>query len=616
MTFYIRLLCIILFTAIYSTALSQSKYRTLVKAAMDSNAINKPAAAINLLLKAKTLKGIDSNYSERINMHLGSNYEALNKVDSSIYYYGEAVKFCELTKDYPGLAFLYSRLGNIELSFTGRFKSAITYFKKQLVAGKILKDSVNIFDCLNNLGLSYKSANQYKEALVYFNKVTTDPSIHNHSRNTALLFTADTYSMLKRYSLALKYYDQALKYLAITSDSAAMYAAYANKGDCLMQQNRFVESISSLKKAQDYISPAINNNHKAVLYHNFAYVYSKQKDFNKAFYFKNLENITKDSINTESIGDAIAEMSAKYELRKKQDSLYINRQELVLADAKTKENYRNFIILLIISITGVIIFIGIYRIRQLSFKNSLQQKQSEQNALNLTHKYQLSESELKAIRSQMNPHFIFNVLNSIEAFIMENDKRTASRLIQKFATLSRLVLENSTKRLVPADKEWKSLMLYTELEAMRYDNSFTYEFIVDDDIPLNKLLLPPMLIQPLIENAILHGLIVDQQPGAHLTVQMQRSDGMICITVTDNGVGIQTGKSRIVRNTVKEKSLGLASIRERIEILNNHESGYTATFSIRPKSDGRGTIAVICLSMLEDANEELTNASRFNSSFH
>ena len=601
MILHIRTILIITLITIQFLGFSQSKYRVLVKAATDSSALGKASAAINLLLQAKALKGKDSNYSEKVNMHLGSNYEALNKIDSSIFFYGEAVKYCENKKDYPALSFLYSRLGNIELSFTKRFGSAISYFKKQLASDKILRDSTNVFDCLNNLGLAYKGASQYSIALEYFNKVTTNQSVHNHSKNTALLFTADTYSMLKRYSLALGYYDKALDALAMTRDSSALYAAYANKGDCLMQQNKFAESIASLKKAQEFINPYITNNHKAVLYHNFAYAYSQQKDYAKAFYFKNLENITKDSTNTESIGKAIAEMSAKYELRKKQDSLFINKQELILADAKTKENQRNFIILSIVSIAGVIVFIGIYRIRQLRFRNSLQQKQAEQNALKLTHKYQLSESELKAIRAQMNPHFIFNVLNSIEAYIMENDKRTASRLIQKFATLSRLVLENSTKRLVPADREWKSLMLYTELEAMRYNNAFSYNFMVDDDIQLNRLLLPPMLVQPLIENAILHGLIVGQQPGAHLKVDIMKSDKTICITVADNGVGIGNSKITMAKNGVKEKSLGLASIKERIEILNNQEGGYTATFEIGSNKDGHGTIALICLSYYEEA---------------
>lgn len=216
-------------------------------------------------------------------------------------------------------------------------------------------------------------------------------------------------------------------------------------------------------------------------------------------------------------------------------------------------------------------------------------------------KQRLSESELKAIRSQMNPHFIFNVLNSIEAYVMDNEKRKASRLIQKFAALSRLILENSTKSLVSADKEWKALMLYTELEAMRYDGAFTYTFMVADDIQLNTLQLPPMLIQPLIENAILHGLIIDPKADAHLGVTIKKSEDKICITVEDNGVGIGNSANKTAMAGVKEMSMGLTSIRERVEMINKKQSGGQASFTIRPGANRRGTVATICLPFLTGA---------------
>ncbi len=458
-----RLFLIIGLLFVHFPGFSQNSFKSLTKAAEDSARNQNYNAAINLLLKAKTLKGKDTAYSERINMYLGSNYEALDKIDSSIYYYGEAVKYSDSKKDYSSLVFLYNRLGSIELIFTKRYTSAIAYFKKQLNYTKLTKDSTYLFDCLSNLGSAYNCLNKYDTALSYFNIVAVNNSKYNSSKNIALLLTADTYSLLKKYPVALNYYDKAIKGLTIANDSTDLFTAFANKGDCLMQQNRFEESIISLKKAQQFISPYIANTNKAALYHNFAYVYGKQKAFDKAFYFKNLENITKDSVNTESIGKAVAEMSAKYDLRQKQDSLFINRQKLILADAKTKENERNFIILLVALVAVTIFFISIYRIRQLRFKNSLQQQEAVQNELKLLHQYQLSESELKAIRSQMNPHFMFNVLNSIESYIMDSDRKTASRLIQKFASLTRLILENSTKSLVTADREWKALMLYMRL---------------------------------------------------------------------------------------------------------------------------------------------------------
>lgn len=211
-------------------------------------------------------------------------------------------------------------------------------------------------------------------------------------------------------------------------------------------------------------------------------------------------------------------------------------------------------------------------------------------------KQRLSESELKAMRAQMNPHFIFNVLNSIEAYIMDNEKVTASRLIQKFASLSRLILENSTKSLVTADREWKVLMLYTELEAMRYSNSFSYDFIVDEQLQLKTLLLPPMLIQPIIENAILHGLIFENKSGAHLEVKLQVTTTTICITVSDNGIGFEnTSKMPKKTGWVKEKSMGIASIKERIEMINLQYRTSIAKFSIKSGENNSGTVAIIYL---------------------
>lgn len=596
-----RLLLIIGLLFIHFYGFSQNNFKSLTKAAADSAQNQKYDAAIKLLLRAKALKGKDTAYSERINMYLGSNYEALNKIDSGIYYYGEAVKYSESKKDDAALSFLYNRLGSIELIFTGRYTSAIGYFKKQLGYTKLIKDSTSLFDCLNNLGIAYKGLTKYDTALSYFNRVAASNSKHNSSKNTALLLTADTYSLLKKYPAALSYYDKAIKGLTIANDSTTLFTAYANKGDCLMQQGKYDESITSLQRAQQFITPYIANANKAALYHNFAYVYNRQKAFDKAFYFKNLENITKDSINTESIGKAVAEMSAKYELRQKQDSLYINKQKLTLADAKTKENERNLIILLVVLVAITVFFISIYRIRQLRFKNSLQKQEAAQNELKLLHQYQLSESELKAIRSQMNPHFMFNVLNSIESYIMDSDRKTASRLIQKFASLTRLILENSTRSLVTADKEWKALMLYTELEATRYNNSFTYEFIAADDLELKTLVLPPMLIQPLIENAILHGLIAESRIGAHLAVQLEKIASGICITVSDNGLGMEkSAKMPKKLAGVKEKSIGIASIKERIEMINLQNKTTTAKFSITTGENGVGTVATVCLPLLSE----------------
>ncbi|TCD11089.1 hypothetical protein EZ449_06240 [Pedobacter frigidisoli] len=212
-------------------------------------------------------------------------------------------------------------------------------------------------------------------------------------------------------------------------------------------------------------------------------------------------------------------------------------------------------------------------------------------------KQKLVESELTAIRAQMNPHFIFNVLNSIESFIVDNDAKQASLMVQKFASLCRLVLENSTQSLVPADREWKAIKLYTELEAVRFSNQFAFSFRYDEHIDMSRLSVPPMLFQPLIENAIHHGLRNYPEADGLVTVTLTQNDDVVRFTVTDNGIGLDKAKRQKVNNLLKQKSLAIKGIEERIEAINALTTAASASFEIKEViEDGKsGTIAVLIL---------------------
>jgi len=313
-----------------------------------------------------------------------------------------------------------------------------------------------------------------------------------------------------------------------------------------------------------------------------------KKNYKLALYNLKKHIKLQDSIYSQEIKNKIASLDSEREIAIRDKELQLNKLEF--------KQLWLYGILVVVVLSSVLLFLyNRYRIRQLQLKSALKQQQTEQLNRELSYQNQLSESELKAIRSQMNPHFIFNVLNSIESYIMDNNKRTASRLIQKFAALSRLILENSTRSLVTADREWKALKLYTELEAMRYNNSFSYSFKLDESIDLKALMLPPMLIQPLIENAILHGLIVDNQPDAHLEVSIKKIETGICVMVKDNGKGFYPQSNPQDKMGIKEKSIGIQSIRERIEMINLQNQNGTANFLIHPGEAGKGTVAMLCL---------------------
>jgi sugar lactone lactonase YvrE len=212
-------------------------------------------------------------------------------------------------------------------------------------------------------------------------------------------------------------------------------------------------------------------------------------------------------------------------------------------------------------------------------------------------KQQLAESELKAIRAQMNPHFIYNVLNSIESYILEKDAQSASALVQKFANLSRLILENSTQSLVPVSREWRALELYTDLEAMRFENIFRYEFINRSSIDLNKLMVPPMLVQPLIENAIHHGLRNSLNRDSLVSIELTTTDNHVIFKVSDNGVGLSATINKKGGHLFKQQSLGLKTIEERVVAINALSRSNSASFSIREivAENKSGTEAILTL---------------------
>lgn len=200
---------------------------------------------------------------------------------------------------------------------------------------------------------------------------------------------------------------------------------------------------------------------------------------------------------------------------------------------------------------------------------------------------------LKSLRSQMNPHFIFNALNSVNHFIAQQDERTANRFLSEFSQLMRLVLENSQEDFITLQKEQEILALYMKLEHYRFRDKFEYEIDIDESINAESISVPPMLIQPYLENAVWHGLRYRDTVG-FLKMSMRQEDSRLIVTVTDNGIGRKKSAELKTENQKKHKSTGLRNIRERLAILNNvYRTHYEVIVSDGPGGDG--TIVEIIL---------------------
>ena len=175
---------------------------------------------------------------------------------------------------------------------------------------------------------------------------------------------------------------------------------------------------------------------------------------------------------------------------------------------------------------------------------------------------------LKSLRTQMNPHFIFNALNSVNSFIAQNDERTANRYLTDFSTLMRSVLVNSEEDFISLTKELELLNLYLKLEHSRFKDKFDYELNVDDRIEQDLFQIPPMLLQPYIENAVWHGLRYKKEKGFLKVALVKKDDETIIIEITDNGIGRTKSAELKTEHQKKQQSKGLNNIKQRIKILN------------------------------------------------
>lgn len=180
---------------------------------------------------------------------------------------------------------------------------------------------------------------------------------------------------------------------------------------------------------------------------------------------------------------------------------------------------------------------------------------------------ELFDIQQKALQLQMNPHFIFNSLNAIQSFVISSNTDKAIHYLSKFSQLMRRILANSRESSIPLRDELIALKHYMDIERLRFDNKFNYEVIIDRKIDEEFMEIPPMIIQPFVENAILHGLIHSPRPG-HIKVTLTLEHHYIFCTIEDNGVGREKAQEIKDASGLKRKSRGMLITKERLEILN------------------------------------------------
>ena len=209
-----------------------------------------------------------------------------------------------------------------------------------------------------------------------------------------------------------------------------------------------------------------------------------------------------------------------------------------------------------------------------------------QEKINAVHEKELLELEAKALRAQMNPHFIFNCLNSIKSLIQQHEEERSVTYLTTFSKLIRTLFNNADKKEISLYDEIETCRYYLQLEAMRFDMKFSYSINVDENIDLKSIQVPALIIQPFIENAIWHG-IVPRNSGGNVLLSVSRKDGIVEIAIDDNGIGREASHQNKSMSSLQHQSKGVNLTQSRLE-LNNLLQQRKAKLEIIDKKDLSG----------------------------
>jgi tetratricopeptide (TPR) repeat protein len=481
--------------------LSTSRYKEALSAAVRMNDSNRMAAAY---------------------LNIGDNYKELGNLEAGMQQFIKALSIKEKLADSSHLSFYYIKAAEIAKASKNpekwKFYIQKAYRVRNLDHCATAMEKAIIYD---NLGGIAEMENKNKTALRYFDTLmlTSKKIGYTNGIKAALNSRAEIYKNLGQPQKALALLREADRYATenpyyrIRSRNARA-GLYLETGDYRQALRLLKQNIAS-PKLSNYADEKINT---------FKLLYKvnvKLKNYKEAFRWNDSLRNFEDYVHNKAVRLHIAELETKYETEKSHHTISILKAKNEIYTQQIR-----FAVLFIVALIVAIVF-GIFMARMNKLKAEFRENLLQQ----------------KLLRSQMNPHFIFNALASIQQMIQNGQAKEASFYLGKFASIARLVLEYSNEESIPLDKELEVLQSYIELEKLRTGGTFDYQITVPDDLETEFIRIPPMLIQPFVENAIKHGL-KEKESGGLLQLTFEDLGDVLKVVVEDNGLGISKSKEQ------------------------------------------------------------------------
>ena len=498
--------------------------------------------AITISRDLDWLKGQALALRQKGNLHyvMADNLRALDA-------FQKALVLSQNIKDKSLEASLLSNIGNIHADLK-EYEKALEKYQSFLSTALELKQKSNQVKGLTNIAIIYNDIGRHEEGINYLKRALTLAEEEDNEFFVAAITNnlGLAYKGLEEYDKSLDYYDEA-RLLAKKIQNKYIEASALNslgKVNVLLCNYDIarLRGIEALKLSQEIDAVEWQADSWKVL----STVYENQgKPEDALEAYKNHIQF-RDSVLGEEKKSELTRKEMLFELEKQEavSKAEIQRQRLV------KNGYLAAGILLVL---GAIIAYFLYKKR----RDTLEKKKVAD------FKTKVAETELKALRSQMNPHFIFNSLNSIRDFISKNNRVKANEYLQKFAKLTRSILESSEKKWISLEDDLELMELYIQLESLRLQNKLTYGIEIDPEIDKTNTLVPPLILQPFIENSIWHGIAAKEGSG-HINIEIKKEGDIIVCVVDDDGVG----RTKSINSRNENRSMGVKITSNRLEIIN------------------------------------------------
>ncbi len=458
----------------------------------------------------------------------------------------------------------YNNLANIYADMKD-FDKALNDYTNCLNISIQRKDTINQIRAYNNIGNVYSETNKVDKSLGYFDKALALAKELDNTFFVAAIINNKglAYKRKRDYQNSLMYYSEALK-LSDKIDNKYIKASALNSlGKVSVLQNKYIQAQNYAKKALDVSKKIDAVEWQADSWLVLNQVYENDKDYAKSLsaYKKHIQ-----------LRDSVTSEEKKAELTKKDMQYELDKQDTISKTEINRQSYIKNTAIGIGSFVLVFFIIGYFLYKR--------KRDAEQQRKAAEFKTKMAETELIALRSQMNPHFIFNSLNSISNYLGNHDVKKADEYLGKFSKLTRAILENSENKWILLKDDLELLKLYIEIESLRLKNKLNFKINIEKTIDVENTLIPPLILQPFIENSIWHGISKKETDGTVL-IEINNVNGKLVCAIEDDGVGRNGSK----QNLSNQNSMGLKITNQRLDIINK-TTDTKGTINYIDKKDG------------------------------